>query len=572
MFEHPAMREAGPILNLAGAKQTEDTATRVRVVGSKDLARTLDEVANCLAEGWAGEYQPARSLDALRTRLRETRFHLAVVGQFKRGKSTLINALLGAPLLPSAAVPVTAIPTFITWASQPAVRVVYQGDHRAALFPAADAEAVAERLREFVTEQGNPENRRGVARVELHYPADILRDGVVLIDTPGIGSTLRHNTDAALEVLPQCDAGLFVVSADPPITEAELQYLARVRGHVVHLFFVVNKIDYLPERERAEVQAFLQHSLRTAGLNEPSPAIYPLSARQALDVVEQAIADLWFRVRTMELPLSDLAQRAASFESALSGFRAEREAARDLLAGDRRRAVAELESQAERLRGDARHYLRALAEQALQENGGDPDEGVQRAVAAALPEFFDAKLSDLRVKFRCSVGQLFAKHQLRADRLVDSVRRTAANLFDIPFRPEVVEPFQLDGELYWATRREQTELLLPALNVALTAVLPRAVRQARLRRRTDEMIEAVVLRNVEALRWAALRALDHTFHRFEAELDQRLAQATASTEGAIRVALDRRNVQSAEVDPELTRLRRLIEQLSAMNASLGAGA
>ena len=65
------------------------------------------------------------------------------------------------------------------------------------------------------------------------------------IDTPGVGSTLRHNTEAAIAVSPQCHAGFFVLSADPPVTEAELVYLERVRPHVAQLFFILNKIDYL---------------------------------------------------------------------------------------------------------------------------------------------------------------------------------------------------------------------------------------------------------------------------------------------------------------------------------------
>lgn len=180
---------------------------RCVAVGSEDLASTLDQVAGCLAAGWAGDYEPVRWLDALRARLREQRLHLAVLGQFKRGKSTLINALPGAPVLPSAAVPVTAVPTFIAWAPEPYLRVVYQNDRTADVFATTAVEVLRERFRQFVTEQGNPENRRGTARVELYYPADILREGVVLIDTPGIGSTLQHNTDAALEALPECDGG-----------------------------------------------------------------------------------------------------------------------------------------------------------------------------------------------------------------------------------------------------------------------------------------------------------------------------------------------------------------------------
>ena len=66
----------------------------------------------------------------------------------------------------------------------------------------ATVDAIREVLFRFVAEEANPKNRLGVERVELFYPAGILANGTVLIDTPGMGSTLRHNTEAAMQVLP----------------------------------------------------------------------------------------------------------------------------------------------------------------------------------------------------------------------------------------------------------------------------------------------------------------------------------------------------------------------------------
>ena len=87
-------------------------------------------------------------------------------------------------------------------------------------------------------------------QVEISHPAAILKHGVVLIDTPGIGSTFTHNTEATLNFLPQCDAALFVVSADPPLTEVEAEFLKEVRSRVSRLFFIFNKVDYLNEQEK----------------------------------------------------------------------------------------------------------------------------------------------------------------------------------------------------------------------------------------------------------------------------------------------------------------------------------
>jgi hypothetical protein len=221
-------------------------------------------------------------LDALRERLVGERLQLAVLGQFKRGKSTFLNALLGAPLLPTGVVPLTAVATFIIWGLEPVVRVLFTDGRAPEEFAARDPNAIRDRLFSFVAEEANPNNRLGVARVELAYPAPILKDGTVLIDTPGVGSTLKHNTEAARQVLPECDAALFVLSADPPITEVELEYLRAVKIRVSRIFFILNKIDYLAVEEQRSASDFLRRVLSGKSLIEPSATIFCVSARQGL--------------------------------------------------------------------------------------------------------------------------------------------------------------------------------------------------------------------------------------------------------------------------------------------------
>ena len=145
----------------------------------------------------------------------------------------------------------------------------------------------------FVTEEGNPKNRLGVMQVEILHPAPILEHGVVLIDTPGIGSTFTHNTESTLNFLPQCDAALFVVSADPPLTEVEAEFLKAVKSRVGRLFFIFNKIDYLNEHERDAALAFFKKMLdEKIGADEEYP-IFCVSARRGLDAKLCGDSELW---------------------------------------------------------------------------------------------------------------------------------------------------------------------------------------------------------------------------------------------------------------------------------------
>jgi GTP-binding protein EngB required for normal cell division len=578
-----------------------------------DLRGSLDAGVNCVAQIWPEGHAALRALNTLRERLAESRLQVAILGQFKRGKSTVINAILEAPLLPSAVVPATAIPTFISWGPTSHIRVAYQDSRPPEDVHPADPDAICGELHQWVTEEGNPVNRRGVRRVDLFIPADVLRDGIVLIDMPGIGSTLRHNTEAALEVLPECDAALFVVSVDPPVTEAEVAYLRTVRPHVTRLFFVLNKIDYLDSAEQTQAIAFLRNAFRAALGSAEEPEIFPLSARGALQAVaesrptaleasglpriereilrplsrgkrsalrasasikarmllEQALADLRLKIRALELPLDDLQQRAQSLSQALHETERERLVAHDSLEGDKRRAVAELERQAEALRQEAGRTFDALVQRSIEASHGIVDrEQIQHSLDTAMPEFFEARLKAFAAEFRQVVETILVRHQQRADALIASVRKTTASLFDIALPPqEPPEPFRLGPEPYWISQK-LVNVLIPSPARLLRRTLPGAMRQQYLRRALEQEIADLILQNVEGLRWSTLRGLDNTFRRFARRLDDHLAEAIAATEGSVGQVINRRRHEAARAASELESLRTAEDGLRSIIAGL----
>jgi GTP-binding protein EngB required for normal cell division len=541
----------------------------------------------------------SQMLAGLRERLVEGHLQVAVLGQFKRGKSSFLNALLGESLLPTGVVPLTSVATFIRWAAEPSIRVAYLDGRPEGGLRAADTQQIRAQLARLVTEEENPRNRLGVARVDLLYPAPVLRHGIVLIDTPGVGSTLRHNTEAALGVLPECDAGFFVLSADPPVTETELAYLERVRPHVARLFFVFSKIDYLVPEERERALDFLRRSLSEHLPGAADAPIFSLSARQALaarqggdaallaesgltdiehhlvaflarekaeslqravaakagTVLDAALMDLALGIRALEMPIEDLERRAAEFTDAVGAIERQRLVARDLLAGDRRRAVEGLERQAAELREEARRVLRAVLDASLEEAVETVETVARDAIAAAIPEFFEPRLAQLSRDFGILVEDILKGHVGRAEALIRSVRETAASLFEIPSIPdEAAETFVVHREPYWVTERWNDKLNLFGGGL-VDRLLPRAARTSRLGNRLAAEIDELIQCNVENLRWATLQNLDTAFRRFAAAFDERLAETIAATRGAIDAAADKRRAQVEGAEPELSRLR-----------------
>ncbi len=148
-------------------------------------------------------------------------------------------------------------------------------------------------LDEHVSEEKNPENARGIKNVELYTPSPVLRNGLVLIDTPGIGSTHRHNTEVTMNFLEECDAALFVFSPDPPVTEAEIEFLKQVNPRVKKIIFVLNKADLISEDELNTISSFIAGVLHEKSGVDSVERIFRLSAKKGLTAAKSGDRDVW---------------------------------------------------------------------------------------------------------------------------------------------------------------------------------------------------------------------------------------------------------------------------------------
>jgi small GTP-binding protein len=226
------------------------------------------------AAGAVGDCPAARTCDRLLARLAEDRFELVVLGQFTRGKSTLINAILGTEILPTGTLPLTSVVTALRHGERPRALIRRAGH----LYP---EEVPVSRLGEFLTEKGNPGNAKGVLGVDVEVPAPFLRRGLRLVDTPGVGSIHERNTGMTYAYLPEVDAAVFVTSVESPLGQTETEFLDAIRQHVRKVFLVLNKVDQLDPDARDEVLAFTEDVLaRQLGI--PGARVFPVSARQAL--------------------------------------------------------------------------------------------------------------------------------------------------------------------------------------------------------------------------------------------------------------------------------------------------
>jgi hypothetical protein len=184
-----------------------------------------------------------------RRRLLDPTVRVLVVGEFKQGKSLLINALVDAPVCPVDDDIATALPTEVSYSKTPTATLVRGVDG------ASDAEITRvqlslDELASYVSEAGNPADRQGLLRAEVGIPRQILADGLALVDTTGVGGLSSVHTTSTLAALPTADAVLLVSDASQEYSEPEIDFLRQAMKLCPNVACVLTKIDLYPQWRR----------------------------------------------------------------------------------------------------------------------------------------------------------------------------------------------------------------------------------------------------------------------------------------------------------------------------------
>ncbi|MDA8311347.1 MAG: dynamin family protein [Actinomycetota bacterium] len=558
-------------------------AAQSRSAAIVSLAHELAE----LADGPAAFAERARRLVE---RLQAQRYHIAVLGEFKRGKSTLVNALIGAPVLPTGVIPVTTVATEVHFAgSRSEVLVVFEDGATQAVPP--------EEIDRYVSERHNSLNRLGVGRVEVHTDTVLGAPGVVLVDTPGVASINAHQTLAAEEALADSDGAVVVLSADAPLSESEERLLSALAERGGRIFVVVNKSDHLSASELSELRAFLAHHLER--LLGAGACPYFVSARRALDASgggagheqgdpgfaafredleaflrddlaaerERAsaaelgrLASALSQTVTIEraaatLDLAALCDRLDKFRAAAADVRRELAADRILLEHD----VADIsKSVASALVAGAAHAA-ARAWPQIEEAIGDLrghalDRALDDAVAAAVRDTFEP----LRRAAETTAGEAWERAALRfADRLRERVLtlRTAANaLFEVHL-PEPVLPTVAEQRERFSYHFLQVETPGASLARAVRTVLPTERSRRKMLARARQHLDSELDKHAGRARFDIVQRLDEVSRRFVTAMSAELEETESSILAA--AARAQQALESTESEQAALEARRM---------------
>jgi len=256
-----------------------DLAERLEVLtATGDHVTLLKKLQRIISDHGLVEFRP--SLANIVDRLASPRFEIAVFGQVSAGKSSLLNSITSFPALPVGVMPVTSVPTRLVYGPPLAVVSLAGGQVKS---------YAVDGIAEFVTEERNPANFKGVTRIVVSIPSERLREGVVFVDTPGLGSLATAGAAETKAYLPQCDLGLVLINASSTLTAEDIQLIQTLYLDGIPAMVLLSKCDLISLTDRDRAVRYIREQVKNQlGVDVPVFAVSVLNEYR--DLTEQ-----WFK-------------------------------------------------------------------------------------------------------------------------------------------------------------------------------------------------------------------------------------------------------------------------------------
>lgn len=535
---------------------------------------------------------------ALHDKMQSYAFNLVILGEFKRGKSTLVNALLGANVLPTGVIPLTSITTVIRHGDSARISVQF--------LDGRNEQMEISQLENYVTERKNPKNSLAVELVEVQYPSSLLKGSVRIVDTPGTGSINVHNTETTYSFLPEADAALFVLSADQPASSNELKFLNDAKGWIDKFFFVQNKIDILTDAERAEALEFLTRTL-TEHLGT-APTIYPVSARRALSckledsedqdfkMLEQAIFGflaneksrifaasvsakiqrlaleakqlLELEIKTTQLPTEALHNAMSVFRNCEKNIIDQQNDVEHIVLGETRRLIKSIETDLYPLvEKNIEQIQHAITDEFTAEQHLSKDqliEALQTRLRSEIANAFAAWRSTEEELVSRQLNEITARFAKVANSIVETINAVTCDLFDLKFEKSFeVESLTKKSSHYFAVDNPFT-LSMQMMPLLLPGFLAKNI----IRERFLESVREEMKRNAGRLRADMQERIEKSARAFLAEFKNETNQFIAEIASVMERAEQRKSESEEHQKESLEKLQGELNSIAAILENL----
>ncbi|GAX59984.1 GTPase [Candidatus Scalindua japonica] len=529
---------------------------------------------------------------AVREQLILNHFNLVILGQFKRGKTTLINSLVGNKILPSSVVPLTSIVTILKFGSE--IRcTIFMND-------GTEDNVQIEDIHNYVTESGNPENRRGVKCASIEYPIPLLEEGMQLVDTPGIGSTFLHNTETTYEFLDHLDAAVFLMSADVPISQVEKELLETIKSSTQKIFFVLNKVDNLIPEEITEMSHHNMNVLKEMGFTVQE--IWPISARNALEAkasddedlllesgltnLEDAIGDflssetgrivlntaisklkritlqtvsqIAIESATLTASEEELENKINTFHKLNENLKKDKEDIAYLIKGETVKLNKKVEEMLQAFNDTETSRIRSCIQHFYDDNRNyNPTtlrEEMQKVIKDEIVKGFDIFKEKVEIVISDSIQETFNRFTKRSNDIMQEFKNAAEQLFEVSMQQSDISIDLAEDKRFYYMVQENMSMTEEEVKSILRTFMPKSIIRKLILKEMIEFVASEVGRNCGRTRSSLATRIGGTFNQYSKEISNLGNELIENIEQAMEKGKDIRNNSAESIRNELSTL------------------
>lgn len=257
---------------------------------NKNLIETLNLIRQQMEE--TCDESTIKKLDDIKEDIKNDFFTIVILGEFKRGKSTFVNALLGKEILPMDVIPTTATINALMWSEEKKTYVV-KADNQV-----ETGESSLEFLSRYVASESFDVDK--IKYLKVGYPSEILKDNIVIVDTPGVSDINEQRVQVTYDFIPRANAVIFLLDATSPLKRTEKEFIDEhlIKLGIDRVLFIANKFDNIDEEDEEEVLEDIQRRLKNSFKKEGNErkikdlTVIPMSSGMALKGVTLNDEDL----------------------------------------------------------------------------------------------------------------------------------------------------------------------------------------------------------------------------------------------------------------------------------------
>ncbi len=537
-------------------------------------------------------------ISELDEKLRGDKFYLVVLGLFKRGKSSFINSMLENNIVPTGVIPLTAIITFIEYGETPSAKIFFD-DNRT-------EDVSIEQVADFVAEEKNPNNEKGVSKVVIYTPNPLLKK-IILIDTPGVGSSLEHNTEATLRFVNKIDAALFMLSTDIPITKLEVEFLRDLKTKVPKIIFILNKSDLLHKEKLDELAAYNQKVLNEicdkeiiidsvssliaetalangdekklleSGIirvrediqkiveNEKDAILKETTKTRIRNIISEGESLLRFKLSSLEMPAAELEEKLKEFRHSAQVMNEDKDEFDILIEGKVNRLKEFISEEVDKLGHD-------LIKEINEKINREEKEIISTLRNKDLRDFqndffdlikvkFDEKKKNLEKEAIDRFRELLVKYGERSNSFLSEMIKGLTGLMNIKF-DSLAEVFDLNiyTGFYYNFSGESIPIGLSSKGIR--KVLPSFVVKSVILNKIKKNFEDKINGNCSSIKYDLSYKVQESFLKFKYDLNNKLESITESLEKIMTNTVMEKSRSEEEVREEVNDIKRRLRRLS----------